>query len=89
MAEQHRPLIMEEVTDPIELVVFMRIDGQWLVCDDGVRHPVIIGEIRAADGSWEKKVTDAVLKTLHLTRHETCPQWHYTIHPRLGHTSGS
>ena len=32
----------------------MRIDGQWLVGDDGVRRPVISGEIRAADGSWEK-----------------------------------
>jgi Aspartyl protease len=32
----------------------MRIDGQWLVCDDGVRRPVISGEIRAPDGSWEK-----------------------------------
>lgn len=32
----------------------MRIDGQWLVCDDGVRRPVISGEIRAADGAWEK-----------------------------------
>ncbi len=32
----------------------MRLDGQWLVCDDGVRRPVISGEIRAANGSWEK-----------------------------------
>jgi hypothetical protein len=32
----------------------MRIDGQWLWCDDGVRRPVINGEIRAANGSWEK-----------------------------------
>ena len=32
----------------------MRIDGQWLVCDDGVVRPVISGEIRTADGSWEK-----------------------------------
>ena len=32
----------------------MRLDGQWLVCDDGVVRPVISGEIRAADGSWEK-----------------------------------
>jgi predicted aspartyl protease len=32
----------------------MRIDGQCLVCDDGVRRPVINGEIRAANGSWEK-----------------------------------
>lgn len=32
----------------------MRIDGQWLVCDDGVMRPVISGEIRAGNGSWEK-----------------------------------
>ncbi len=32
----------------------MRIDGRWLMCDDGVRRPVISGEIRTADGSWEK-----------------------------------
>ena len=34
-----------------------------------------------------KKVTDAVMKTLNITRYETCPQWNYTIHPRLGNTS--
>ena len=32
----------------------MRIEGRWLVCDDGVMRPVISGEIRAANGSWEK-----------------------------------
>jgi hypothetical protein len=32
----------------------MRIDGQWLVGADGVRRPMISGEIRAADGTWEK-----------------------------------
>jgi hypothetical protein len=32
----------------------MRIDGQWLVCDDGVVRPVISGDIRTADGSWEQ-----------------------------------
>lgn len=32
----------------------MRIDGQWLVCDDGVMRPVIIGDIRTADGAWEQ-----------------------------------
>lgn len=36
-----------------------------------------------------KKVTAAVMKTLNMTHHETCPQWNYTIHPHLGHTSGS
>ena len=32
----------------------MRIDGQRLVCDDGVVRPVISGDIRIADGSWEQ-----------------------------------
>ena len=32
----------------------MRIDGQWLVCDDGVVRPVISGDIRTVDGSWER-----------------------------------
>jgi hypothetical protein len=32
----------------------MRIDGQWLLCDDGVRRPVISGEILADNGSWEQ-----------------------------------
>jgi hypothetical protein len=42
------------------------------------------------DGVFEKgkKVTDVVMKTLNITHHETCPQWNYTIHPRLGNTSG-
>jgi hypothetical protein len=32
----------------------MRIDGQWLLCDDGVMRPVISGEILAGHGSWER-----------------------------------
>lgn len=28
------------------------------------------------------KITDEVMQTLHLTRHATCPNWNYTIHPR-------
>ena len=32
----------------------MRIDGQWLLCDDGVMRPVLSGEILAGNGSWEK-----------------------------------
>ena len=31
-----------------------------------------------------KKVTDAVMKALNMTRHVICPQWNYTIRPRLG-----
>ena len=33
-----------------------------------------------------KKVSDAVMKTLNMTRHAICPQWNYTMRPRLGHT---
>jgi predicted aspartyl protease len=32
----------------------MRIDGQWLLCDDGVMRPVISGEVLAGNGSWER-----------------------------------
>lgn len=31
----------------------MRIDGEWLLCDDGVARPMIRGEILAHDGSWQ------------------------------------
>ncbi len=31
----------------------MRIDGAWLLCDDQVVRPLIIGEILTTDGSWE------------------------------------
>jgi hypothetical protein len=30
----------------------MRLDGKWLLCDDGFMRPVIHGEILAGDGSW-------------------------------------
>jgi hypothetical protein len=30
----------------------MRIDGRWLLCDDGIVRPVIRGELLAGDGSW-------------------------------------
>lgn len=36
-----------------------------------------------------KKVTDAVMKTLNITRHTTCPRWNYTIHPRLAQVPAS
>jgi hypothetical protein len=29
-----------------------------------------------------RKVTAAEFKAINLTRHETCPKWNYTIHPR-------
>ena len=32
----------------------MRIDGEWLLCDDGIVRPVIRGEILAGDGTWQR-----------------------------------
>lgn len=30
----------------------MQINGEWLICDDGVVRPVIRGEVLAANGAW-------------------------------------
>jgi len=30
----------------------MRIDGSWLLCDDGFVRPVVRGEILASNGLW-------------------------------------
>lgn len=30
----------------------MRLDGEWLQCDDGIVRPVIRAEIEAGDGNW-------------------------------------
>lgn len=37
------------------------------------------------EGVFEKgkKITDTVMKTLNMTRHDVCPQWNYTIRPRF------
>lgn len=32
----------------------MRINGKWLMCDDGVVRPMVRGEVFAGDGSWER-----------------------------------
>ncbi len=32
----------------------MRIDGEWLLCDDGILRPVIRGEILAGNGTWQR-----------------------------------
>jgi adenylate cyclase len=31
----------------------MRIDGEWLLCDDAIVRPMMRGEILAHDGSWQ------------------------------------
>jgi hypothetical protein len=30
----------------------MRINGAWLVCDDGIVRPVVPGMVRLAEGNW-------------------------------------
>lgn len=30
----------------------MRINGEWLECDDGVIRPSVKGMVRLADGQW-------------------------------------
>jgi hypothetical protein len=30
----------------------MRINGEWLTCDDGIVRPVLIAEVQASDGTW-------------------------------------
>ncbi|ETX05002.1 MAG: hypothetical protein ETSY2_25535 [Candidatus Entotheonella gemina] len=30
----------------------MQINGEWLLCDDGIVRPIIRGEILSGDGSW-------------------------------------
>jgi hypothetical protein len=30
-----------------------------------------------------RRVSEAEMKTLNLERHEVCPEWNYTIRPRL------
>ena len=30
-----------------------------------------------------KKIADTMMKRLHVTHHAVCPQWNYTIHPRV------
>ena len=32
----------------------MRINGEWLLCEDGIVRPVIRGEILASDSSWQR-----------------------------------
>ncbi len=36
-----------------------------------------------------RRVAQAVLKQLHIERHEVCPQWNYTIRPRAQSVEGS
>ncbi len=30
----------------------MQINGEWLLCDDGIERPVMRGEVLSGDGFW-------------------------------------
>jgi len=30
----------------------MRVDGEWIPCEDGVIRPTVQGQVRLADGQW-------------------------------------
>lgn len=82
--------------NPIEQRLFSEISKTWAGCPLRTFELAAqyIGETRTQTGlkvaatlitqeyRTGVKVSDAVMKTLHLTRHEVCPQWNYTIRPR-------
>jgi hypothetical protein len=83
--------------NPIEHRLFSQISSNW--AGKPLRTwETMLGLIRSTttqtglkvsahllDGIFEKgkKVSEAVTKTLNITRHAICPQWNYTMHPRL------
>jgi hypothetical protein len=83
--------------NPIEHRVFSEISKTWAGCPlrsfELVRQ--YIGETRTATGLKVEahlvptvyakgvKIPDEVMATLNIQAHEVCPQWNYTIHPRV------
>jgi hypothetical protein len=46
----------------------------------GLRVKAVLNEKEYAKG---RRVSDAQMKKLNLERHKVCPEWNYTIRPRL------
>ena len=83
--------------NPIEHRLFSEISKTWAGCPLRSFEKVVgyIEETRTATGlqvrahrvvaSYPKgaKVSDAMMAGLRIEAHEICPQWNYTIHPRL------
>jgi Rhodopirellula transposase DDE domain len=44
----------------------------------------VTARVMAQEYLTGRKVPAAEFRAIRLTRHETCPQWNYTIHPRTG-----
>jgi len=81
----------------IEHRLFSEISKTWAGCPlrSFERVAQYIGETRTATGLSVKahlvptvyatgvKIPDAVMARLNIQAHEVCPQWNYTIHPRV------
>lgn len=82
--------------NPIEHRLFSEISKTWAGCPlrdyesvlDYLRQTTTATGLKVAahlvTQVYQKgiQVTDAVMAGLNLTRHQTCPQWNYTIRPR-------
>jgi len=82
--------------NPVEHRLFSEISKTWAGCplrtfdlamqyiretktETGLK---VIAHLITQEYATGVKVSDAVMDTLNLTRHEVCPQWNYTIRPR-------
>jgi hypothetical protein len=86
--------------NPIEHRLFSEISKTWAGCPlrsfELAAH--YIGETRTATGlkveahlvstvyTTGVKIPDEQMATLHIQAHEICPQWNYTLHPRIACT---
>jgi hypothetical protein len=32
----------------------MRVNGEWILCEDGISRPIIPASVRVSDGSWKE-----------------------------------
>jgi hypothetical protein len=83
--------------NPIEHRLFSEVSKTWAGCPLRSWELILhyIGETKTETGLTARavlvtekyetgiKVSDEVLDTLNLEHHNVCPQWNYTIHPRL------
>jgi hypothetical protein len=89
--------------NPIEHRLFSQISKTWAGCPLRSFELVVqyIGETRTATGLSVQahlvptvyvkgvKIPDEVMAMLTIQAHEVCPQWNYTIHPRVAHAPSS
>jgi hypothetical protein len=84
--------------NPVEHKLFSQITATWAgivlatvaILGGWIRRTTtstglkVTARERPGESPTGRKVTAAEFNAIRLTRHETCPQWSYTIHPRTG-----